>query len=402
MLSLFATLMPFSMCIVWSVVVLMRGRRHSSYPLKLLMTVMAVTALYVLSEANISYSGVNPRTLVFSDIAMRASSLALYPLVCFFIKSLADDSPVPLPAYLLLLPSFLIGTSTALIYAIMGLDNAALLLEGGMSEQLPAFDLILVRAHNVVSVSLFEMLLILSLISTFCYMLLSLIGNKFKFGHILGFLKGKPSLTANVACSIFVIFFLIFIARVYLGRPWLVGHQTCSSLLSLAMFLVIFSVGYVCVINPLPGGYINLDRLAHPFDAMRESRQEYIAKIDSGPVAAMRYGGMERLRDGIDRKLKEQFYLNPAVNIEDLARSLGTNRTYVSKYINLTYGMTFRDYLSKLRLDHAKQLMIDEPDAVLEYISSNSGFTTLSQFIRKFKEVEGVTPTVWRNSRKGR
>ena len=101
----------------------MRGRRHSSYPLKLLMTVMAVTALYVLSEANISYSGVNPRTLVFSDIAMRASSLALYPLVCFFIKSLADDSPVPLPAYLLLLPSFLIGTSTALIYAIMGLDS---------------------------------------------------------------------------------------------------------------------------------------------------------------------------------------------------------------------------------------------------------------------------------------
>ena len=313
-----------------------------------------------------------------------------------------DDAPIPLPVYLFLAPSLLIGASSALIYAIMGLDGATLLLDSSISEALSAFDLILVRAHGIVCVSLFEMLTVLLLVATLCFMLVSLIGYKFKFGHFIGIFKGKPSLTANVVCTIYFFFFLFFIARVYLGRSWLAGHQICSLLLSLAMFLAIFALGYVCIINPQPGGYINLDRLAHPFDAMRESRHEYIGRIDSGSVTAIRYYAMDRLREGVERMLEEKFYLNPSVNIDELTKSLGTNRTYVSKYINLTYGMTFRDYLSKLRLDHAKQLMIDEPDAVLEYISSNSGFTTLSQFIRKFKEVEGVTPTVWRNSRKGR
>jgi YesN/AraC family two-component response regulator len=62
--------------------------------------------------------------------------------------------------------------------------------------------------------------------------------------------------------------------------------------------------------------------------------------------------------------------------------------------------MPFRDYLNKLRIDHAKQLIKDEPDAVIDYISAKSGFQSSTQFIRKFKESEGVTPAVWRDNLK--
>ena len=40
--------------------------------------------------------------------------------------------------------------------------------------------------------------------------------------------------------------------------------------------------------------------------------------------------------------------------------------------------------------------MTDEPDASLEYIAVKSGFQSSTQFIRKFRETEGITPTVWK------
>ena len=95
---------------------------------------------------------------------------------------------------------------------------------------------------------------------------------------------------------------------------------------------------------------------------------------------------------------KEHGYLNPSLTIEEMARVLNSNRTYISKLVNLYYGMTFRDYLSKKRLDFAKQLMADEPDASLDYISAKSGFQSSTQFIRKFRETEGLTPTVWKQT----
>jgi AraC-like DNA-binding protein len=70
----------------------------------------------------------------------------------------------------------------------------------------------------------------------------------------------------------------------------------------------------------------------------------------------------------------------------------------VSKLVNIYYGMPFRDYLNQLRIEHAKQLMTDEPDAVIDYISAKSGFQSSTQFIRKFRELEGVTPTVWKST----
>ena len=64
--------------------------------------------------------------------------------------------------------------------------------------------------------------------------------------------------------------------------------------------------------------------------------------------------------------------------------------------------MPFRDYLNKKRMDYARQLMMDEPDASLEYIAVKSGFQSSTQFIRKFRETEGVTPTVWKTMQRQR
>ena len=200
-------------------------------------------------------------------------------------------------------------------------------------------------------------------------------------------------------CLFFVIFFILWGVSLIFPNVFTNTLSIWSSVYALVTSLLLFMVGYVTAVPALPGGYINLDRLQHPFSAMRQSTQEFLQGIDSGPMAGVATSGYDKIMDSFRKYMDKDYgYLNPTLSIEEIARVLNTNRTYVSKLVNLYYGMTFRDYLNKKRLDYAKQLMADEPDASLEYIAAKSGFQSSTQFIRKFRETEGLTPTVWKQT----
>ena len=225
-----------------------------------------------------------------------------------------------------------------------------------------------------------------------------LFAGKFKFKHIIGFLRGqKSSFVANIICMFFVIYYILWGFMVLFGQTLFGNNSVISSIWSLGVAIILFMVGYVSAIPSLAGGYINIDRLRHPFSASNQTTQEFLQGIDSGPMADAAASGYDKIMDSFKQYMvKERGYLNPALTIEEIARVLNTNRTYVSKLVNLCYGIPFRDYLNKLRLDYSKQLMTDEPDASLDYIASKSGFQSSTQFIRKFRETEGITPTVWK------
>lgn len=50
-------------------------------------------------------------------------------------------------------------------------------------------------------------------------------------------------------------------------------------------------------------------------------------------------------------------YLNPELKITDLTRELQTNRTYLSTFINRTYGMNFKAYINDCRLREMEALL---------------------------------------------
>ena len=54
---------------------------------------------------------------------------------------------------------------------------------------------------------------------------------------------------------------------------------------------------------------------------------------------------------------KNKPYLNPYLTLEDLTEPLQTNRTYLSKFINRTYGMNFNNYLNVCRLHEMDRLL---------------------------------------------
>lgn len=92
--------------------------------------------------------------------------------------------------------------------------------------------------------------------------------------------------------------------------------------------------------------------------------------------------------------LEEKAYLDKDLRLEDLARRLGTNRTYVSSYFREVLKSTFYDYINRLRITEAAlPLMSEHPEYKLEHIAAESGFKSISTFRRAFRKVTGSLPS---------
>lgn len=76
---------------------------------------------------------------------------------------------------------------------------------------------------------------------------------------------------------------------------------------------------------------------------------------------------------------------------------LGTNRTYLSQYINQCCDTTFYDFVNDYRIHHAK-LLLHSTDDTLDTIATKSGFNSLSTFRRAFQQREGKSPIEFRAS----
>ena len=91
-------------------------------------------------------------------------------------------------------------------------------------------------------------------------------------------------------------------------------------------------------------------------------------------------------------------YIRPGLTIKELSDKLQTNRTYLSGYIKTKYDMSFRDWITGLRIEYAKRLLAQNPRLTVADISEKSGFLSPSHFIRMFKENAGCTPVKWKKT----
>ena len=93
--------------------------------------------------------------------------------------------------------------------------------------------------------------------------------------------------------------------------------------------------------------------------------------------------------------VRERLFLQPSLGLGDVADRLHTNKTYVSKLVNNTYGVSFPDLLNALRIDYAQEYLLSHRDARQEDVAKASGFLSASTFNIIFKKVTGVTPKMW-------
>ena len=103
------------------------------------------------------------------------------------------------------------------------------------------------------------------------------------------------------------------------------------------------------------------------------------------------------LHEKAQRWVERGGYRTPGITIEHVARDMGTNRSYLSRYLNELRHVNFYEWVAQLRIEEAQTLMRTHPSMLIEQIATRVGFTSASTFSSTFKKIVGITPNKWRN-----
>ncbi|PTL40011.1 response regulator transcription factor [Alkalicoccus saliphilus] len=95
----------------------------------------------------------------------------------------------------------------------------------------------------------------------------------------------------------------------------------------------------------------------------------------------------------IDNKIGEKF------SLKDIAGEVHLNPSYFSVLFKEHTGMTFSDFVTRRRMQEARNLLLTT-DLPVADIAEKTGYQTAKYFIQIFKELEGKTPSRYRKEAK--
>ena len=85
------------------------------------------------------------------------------------------------------------------------------------------------------------------------------------------------------------------------------------------------------------------------------------------------------------------------LTLTGVAALYGLSPNYFSTLFKKMSGSNFISWLTKLRIEKAKRLLM-ETDLTIRDIAGQVGYYSTSFFIRSFKKIEGRTPSEYRKS----
>ena len=144
----------------------------------------------------------------------------------------------------------------------------------------------------------------------------------------------------------------------------------------------------------LEGNYISLSAFIHQLNNPERSSYIFVfydalcnqASLDSSATSF----NHDEIRNYIDQNYKSDICL------ESLAEKFHTSPKYISRIVKQVLGTSFKQYITILRIADAKEMLI-RSNMKIDDIYTECGFHTRNSFIRIFKQMEGTTPSDFRN-----
>lgn len=175
-----------------------------------------------------------------------------------------------------------------------------------------------------------------------------------------------------------------------------------------------FIMTFVALVN----SYTPSDELLDKEDDNEESDEKTDdsetseSEEDNNPTASTAEGGTqpkptelskertESIKALLDRWCRKQGYKDSSANMMTLSLAIGVSKDELTLYFDQCLNSTFRVWLSDIRFDAAKAMMIKYPDYSNDIISTECGFSSRTHLYRVFKQRVSCTPTVWRENNK--
>lgn len=129
--------------------------------------------------------------------------------------------------------------------------------------------------------------------------------------------------------------------------------------------------------------------------------QGMIKKCDEGDASESHSASMDQYEllfwQALHKVRDEQYFLKSDLTIETLADVLNTNRSYLSVSINRFCDKGFSVWLNNFRIQHAEQLMRENPSIALKDLPEQCGYATTGTFVRNFKRCHNMSPSEFMN-----
>ena len=188
-------------------------------------------------------------------------------------------------------------------------------------------------------------------------------------GHILGFLETGEVMLRNPTKKHFA-----SVTRQL--RAW--GYKTDWKQLERAYFRS-------CVL--LPDRYHAMLGLLKIFGQQLSAliNQMMLEKKNGEPLLIL------KAREYIDKHKTED------LSLADAAKAAGASVFHFCKVFHKATGLTFTDYVARVRLEDARSRLLN-PNLRVSEIAYDVGFQSLTQFNRAFKRIVGCSPTQFRES----
>lgn len=135
-----------------------------------------------------------------------------------------------------------------------------------------------------------------------------------------------------------------------------------------------------------------LGQAQQELDQIRQAIRQSKGQRPDGP------GGEGTLYARLERCMQQKkLYLDPGITRERVAAELETNKLYLSNAIQENKKLTFGEYITELRLECARNILLEDNHTKIEAVSAMSGFNSVRTFYRLFQKAYRLTPSEFRN-----
>lgn len=180
---------------------------------------------------------------------------------------------------------------------------------------------------------------------------------------------------------------------------------------ALVMPIAIISTQLLMIVGPLVlcalfFFLITFQALGNNYVPSEELLDEEVERVVALSPEEKRLGGAisdemkQQIKEKLDAWCAEKGYKDSAMNLLMLSRQLEVSKSDLSLYFDQCMKSNFRVWLSDIRFEAAKKMMLANPNYSNDVISAECGFSSRSQLYRIFNAKVGCSPNVWRKRKK--
>ena len=399
------TALPVFVCLFWSLQIAIELIQRRTRPLAWLLIFMLTSTL--LYGCHFFYFNRITSLLPVTDPIYAAANLAVYPMYLLYIRSLTHRAHHGWVHWIVLLPTVLGGVTVACLFLVMSDKETALFIESflynGLITQPSRPAQLQVYVHLACKV-----IFALQVIPVF------IMGSRYirlfddEVASAYSDTEGRTLRSMHVMLVIFAITSLASFLSNLVGRRHFADSPWLLSLPSVLYSSLLYVIGYLGCKQQFSIADIERDEKALAASAAfgKNAEAEKGAEAGDGQgsaepspaetaeaVSPVPASHMRELRTRIEKVMRdEQLFLDPNLKLNDLVVRVGSNRNYVYNAINRVMGVSFNEYVNRMRVEYAAQMMKERRSLLLTEVGERSGFASATSFYRNFKLFKGCSP----------